>query len=109
MDRRYHRRIPADYEVRFSILGGDQAVYDGNLRDVSEGGVRIVVPVAVRPGWFIKLQIGDVQYYGEVRYCCPWMNRFVAGVTLEPSLVSEGDLASVVARALSEPVPKIAG
>jgi hypothetical protein len=99
MDRRDVKRYPLEFPVEFVILGGDKVRHEGELRDVSEEGLRLTTNAALETGSFLKIEIEDSVFFGEVKYSNPWMDGCIAGLYIERVLMGKSDLSRLVALA----------
>ncbi|KPL04787.1 MAG: hypothetical protein AMK75_00590 [Planctomycetes bacterium SM23_65] len=67
-ERRTYKRYPSDLPVRFAEPGGDQPEgRQGNVTNVSRGGVFIRTKTPALPGTVLELCIGVVTPFGEER------------------------------------------
>lgn len=107
MDRREVKRFPVQYPVEFVVLGGDNVRYEGELRDVSTEGLRLATQLALETGSFLRIEIEDSVFFGEVKYSQPWMDGCIAGLYIERVLMGKSDLSRLVALA-SEHAPQLA-
>lgn len=99
MDRREVKRFPVEYPVEFAIVGGDNLRYEGELRDVSEDGLRLTTNAVLVEGSFLRIEIKDSVFFGEVKYSHPWMDGSIAGLYIERVLMGKSDLSRLVALA----------
>jgi hypothetical protein len=107
MDRRDVKRFAVQYPVKFFILGGENVRYEGELRDVSVEGLRLASSVVLETGSFLRIEIEDSVFFGEVKYSHPWMNVSIAGLYIERVLMGKSDLSRLVALA-SQHAPQLA-
>jgi hypothetical protein len=99
MDRREVKRYPVQIPVEFVILGGDAIRYEGEIRDVSEEGLGISANVLLAAGSFLRIEIEDSIFFGEVRYANPSRDGYIAGLYIERVLMGKSDLSRLVALA----------
>jgi hypothetical protein len=102
MERRDDVRFPARIQVEFLVLGGDSHPRPATIRDISEGGVRLVTDVHLQTGTFLRIDVDDSILYGEVRYCCRWMGAHVCGLYVERALFGKSDLSQLIRNTLPD-------
>jgi len=57
-DRRRHVRFSADIGTRFQLtLAGDHLFYPARIRDISRGGVKLMVDRQLEPGAVVKVMV----------------------------------------------------
>lgn len=106
MERRDEVRFPVRAPIEFTILGREESPQISAMVDnVSEGGIRLATSIALTPGLFLRLRLDDSTLFGEVRYCCPWVGGYLAGLYVERVLVGNSDLSRLMALTLN-PVKK---
>ncbi|HEV2949892.1 MAG TPA: PilZ domain-containing protein [Gemmataceae bacterium] len=73
-DRRKHVRFSADIGTRFQLtLAGDHLFYPARIRDVSRGGVKLVIDRRLEPGTVVKVMVLQ-PLKSRVAYCTPQEN-----------------------------------
>lgn len=107
MEKRQHERTAVNFPVEYRILGSDARSYRGQLRDISEGGVRISVAEPVDAGAFLKVKVGDCTIFGQVSYCCPFLAGHLCGLLVERVLLGNSDLGRLMSALLeTQPQPE---
>jgi hypothetical protein len=102
MERRDEPRFPVQIAVQYSVVGTSAPKQPGNLRDISEGGSRINTAAPLTPGAFVKLEFDDAVFFGEIRYCCPWLSGYVSGLLIERVLLGSSDFSQHIAAKLPD-------
>ena len=102
MERRKDVRLPIHRDVDFHVLGREATRVPGRLRDVSENGLRLSTQLPLKAGMFLRIVLDDSVFFGEVRYCCPFMDGFVSGLLVEQMLLGTTELSKLIAAALPE-------
>ena len=69
---------------------------EAHIRDVSHGGLRLSTEIALNLGAFLRIKVHDSVLFGEVKYSCPWMGGYVAGLLVEQVLLGTSELARLV-------------
>jgi len=73
-DRRRHVRFSADIGTRFQLtLAGDHLFYPARIRDVSRGGVKLMVDRQIEPGTVVKVMVLQ-PVKSRVAHCTPQEN-----------------------------------
>lgn len=65
--QRKNARFPLDTPAEILILGGDEGPIAGRTADVSEGGLRLNLPLPVTIGETLRVEISDEVFVGVVR------------------------------------------
>lgn len=89
MDRRREPRVEANQPVFISVLEllpHLSARLEGRAIDLSGRGMRIALGTHIPPGSALKIEMGDSILLGEISYCNPKDNAYVAGVQLDQIL-----------------------
>jgi hypothetical protein len=102
MEQRDDVRFPARIPVEFSVLGAESHPRAGTIRDISEGGVRLVTDTPLTVGTFLRVDVEDSLLFGEVKYCCRWMGVHVCGLYIERALFGKSDLSQLVRATLPD-------
>ena len=69
--QRKHPRFPINTPAEITILGGDEGTMTARTADVSEGGLRLAIPVPVSIGETLRVEISDEVFVGVVRNSAP--------------------------------------
>jgi len=62
------------------------------MRNISEGGLQIVINQSVRVGSPLRLDVHDVTMYGQSQYCCPSAGGYMVGVVTDRLLIGGNEL-----------------
>jgi hypothetical protein len=65
--QRKHPRFPIDTPAIITVLGAEQGAIAARIADLSEGGLRLAVPLPVAVGETLRVEIGDEVFVGVVR------------------------------------------
>ena len=65
--QRKYARFPLDTPAEITILGGDEGTITASTADVSEGGLRLNLPLTVTIGETLRVEISDEVFVGVVR------------------------------------------
>jgi hypothetical protein len=68
--------------------------------------MRLIIGEHLTPGTLLRITLHDSTLFGEVRYCCPWLQGFVAGLLVERVLLGTSEPSRIVA-ALVEHIPSV--
>ena len=60
-DRRAWSRIPSDRELAYRVVNGDAPAARGQVRNVSQGGINLLVGQAIKPGTMLRLDLPHAQ------------------------------------------------
>lgn len=108
MDRRVEERFLANAEVIIIDLATRDCA-EGNLADLSKGGVCVLSPRAFSVEAVVRLEFADSVVYGCVTHCSgdePW---FRIGIELLQVLLGTTDIANVLNALLLEVLPSTPG
>ena len=73
-DRRRHVRFSADIGTRFQLtLAGDHLFYPARIRDISRGGIKLMVDRHLEPGTVVKVMVLQ-PLKSRVAHCTPQEN-----------------------------------
>lgn len=86
MDRRSESRTPVDREGYLSAGAGQTPRTRLRILNVSSRGIQITLDERVEPATTVEIEAGDACFLGEVIYCEPLGDGFVAGVEVEHAL-----------------------
>jgi len=79
-DRRSQNRFPADETLSIRVLRPAHVQVEGQLLDVSEDGMKLVMSQPLEPGTVLQVRSQKRFVLAEVRYCMPNADKFVVGV-----------------------------
>lgn len=92
MERRTYIRVAVEQSVCVTSLR-DRHVVMGKAVDLSGRGMRILLPSRLPPGDPIRMELEDALLLGEICYCRPEGDGFLAGVQLDQVLSGMAGLA----------------
>jgi Tfp pilus assembly protein PilZ len=69
--QRKHRRFPVTSEVRYAAADKPEASGHGRLMNLSRGGCCLKGTLALAVGTRVRLQAGDFELFGKVRWVTP--------------------------------------
>jgi hypothetical protein len=82
-ERRRDKRFAADEPVIIQVVNPFESEHvAARIKDVSRTGVMLELPASIFAGSLIKIHIGKLIAFGEVRYCGRAGSQFRAGVIL---------------------------
>jgi len=88
-DRRVHSRFSTDDSAQVSIVNSPEKpepeglTMESRVVDVSRGGMRLRIPILLKPGTMIRVLLGDTEVVAEVRYCVAADGAHFAGVQVQ--------------------------
>ena len=81
--QRKHPRFPLDTPAEVTILGSDQGSIAARVADVSEAGMRLMIPSEVAIGETLRVEIAGEVFVGVVRNSAEGVNdETLAGLEL---------------------------
>lgn len=92
MEQREVKRLAIEFPVEFVVLGQESGRQPGIVRDISNEGMRLTTNTVIETGSFLRIEIEGVVFFGEVKYCHPWMGGSIAGLYIEQVLLSDSEL-----------------
>ena len=106
-ERRYHARLPVEFQVRVVDEGGSSAI--GRLVDISKSGISVLVPEALAAGSRVRVELSDAVLLGRVVYANPGSHtdsgaiaKFRLGIVLEQVLIGDSDLSHLLRTLLED-------
>jgi hypothetical protein len=95
MDLRRQLRFKSDMQAKVTNLDcpGDPIV--ARLLDVSTYGVGLVLSSELPPGTAVKVEWGSTVLLGELIYCEPRGQEFVAGLEVEDAIYDSSELERI--------------
>jgi hypothetical protein len=108
MERRDLERLPVEFPVEFIVLGHEGGSRrQGVIRNVSAEGLCLTTDTTLETGGFLRIEIEDAFFFGEVRYCNPCAGGSIAGLYIEQVLMGQSAWARLLALA-QEHCPQLA-
>lgn len=108
MDQRVQARIPAYLEICVTeIRKGTSAT--GQVVDVSEGGLCILVDLALAPSDLVQLQVADTSLFGQVAWVAEDEQPLRIGVAVFQVLLGTSDLSRLMESVLTQTMPMTPG
>ena len=97
LGRRQERRYTVGQPVQAVILCDPEICCEGRIRDISNHGLQLRLPVRPEIGAAIRLSLParDALVLGEVRYCVSLENEFLIGVQLDQMLTNLTELVNL--------------
>jgi len=92
-DRRTTPRRQLSQSAVVSVLGTGE-VLQGEIRDLSEGGVQILLHEALRVTSLLKIEYADKLFLGEVVYCRQEQDEWLLGISVGQTLSGAPDSAN---------------
>lgn len=95
MERRSEPRFKTCQLIPLTILGDSGLLLTAIAVEVSARGMRIVLDRPIPVGAAVKLESDDTLMLGEISYCRPESNGFVAGLRLDQVLRKSSQLETL--------------
>ena len=102
MEHRRQPRFTVNQLVSVIVLTGQEHHLDGQILNVSQSGLRLLVGQPVASGTAIKIEYEDTLLLGEAVYCYPAGDQFAVGLELQQALYGTSELAKLADRLLGE-------
>ena len=109
IERRYHPRLPVEFQVRVSVVDGQSTAVVGRLVDISKSGISVLLPVALSAGLRVRVELSDASIVGRVVYANPGsatdsgaVARFRTGIEVEQVSIGSSDLSALLKSLLEE-------
>jgi hypothetical protein len=109
MDQRLKPRYPATFDAVVAPLDDPANASAGRVVDISEGGVRVLLPVVLQPGTVVRMNIEESVLFGHVIYATPQEDQSQTGIEVERVLLGEGDVSQLLQAVLMETMPELPG
>ncbi len=109
MDRRNESRFPSALVTRVTELDGNAAPLTGELIDISESGVSVLLAAQLPSGALVRIDIADTQVYGQICYTNPEAGAYRTGIAVERILLGSSDLSSILRAVLERPPEPVSG
>ncbi|MEP7365670.1 MAG: PilZ domain-containing protein [Acidobacteriota bacterium] len=84
--QRKARRFAVSVLAQITQLDGDMLSYECEIGDISQGGVRVAMPVHIPPGSPVKMEFREFLFLGEVRWEEESDGIFFAGIQFERAI-----------------------
>jgi hypothetical protein len=109
MERRAEERYEVQFEARVTSVGDCSHSGVGLVADISSSGISICLPVQLRAGDMVAVEIADSMVYGHVIYSKPDGSSYRTGIEAIRVLLGGTDLSHLLQRILMERLPGIPG
>jgi hypothetical protein len=106
MDRRLHTRPLVHFEAK--VTTPEQSSL-GRVRDMSQSGISVVVPLQFAPGDLVQLDMADSVLLGRVAYSTPEGSQFRVGMEIQRVQLGDSDLSNLLQSTLRETMPLTPG
>lgn len=107
MDRRLHPRPLVQFEAKVTNSEGRSCL--GRVRDMSEAGISVIVPLQFAPGDVVQLDMADSELAGRVAYCNAEDAQFRVGIEILNVHLGNSGLSSLLEATLREAMPLTPG
>ncbi|HEY1759261.1 MAG TPA: PilZ domain-containing protein [Bryobacteraceae bacterium] len=81
MERRAHERHKVGFETKITVLDDLGHSAFGRASDISRSGISVVLPLQLKAGDLVELELADSFLYGHVVYSSPYTALFRTGIT----------------------------
>lgn len=105
MNRRVHDRLTINLEARVIDLNCDGASEDGELLDVSEAGVCVLLGVPLVPADLVRVEFSEGTLFGQVAHVTADATNYRTGIEIFEVLLGSSDLSRLIQRFLGLPGP----
>jgi hypothetical protein len=109
MDRRLHPRAQVHFEARVTNRTTPEQSSTGEICDMSEKGISVILPLEFAPADLIELETADSILTGRVVYSNPEGSRFRVGIEIQKVQLGHSDLSNLLQRTLMESMPSVPG
>ena len=75
---------------------------EGQVRDITEAGIGLYVPVHLAPGSVVRLKLNGSVVHGFVSHAAPRGSQFRVGVEVIQVLIGESDLSQLLTATFAE-------
>lgn len=83
MNRRSRTRFKTDLTVNVTCLDGPENAGTARLADLSVHGLSLIMKKNLAVGSLVRVDWGDATFVGELVYCRPHADGFLAGLKVE--------------------------
>ena len=109
MDRRLYPRTQVRFEVKVTNSARHEQSSLGQIYDMSENGLSVVLPLPFVSGELVELEIADSFLAGCVIYSNPENSLFRIGIEIQKVQLGNSDLSNLLQRTLMEAMPSVPG
>jgi hypothetical protein len=109
MHRRFEDRCSTEFDIVVTDLGCEARSGAGQVCDISRSGICANLPLDLKPGAAVRLQIADSTLFGHVVYSNPDGARFRVGMEVVRVLLGGTDHSRLLQSTLKEELPGLAG
>ncbi len=103
VDRRNESRFPCALVTRVSELDPGALPIPGELIDISESGISVLLTAQLPAGALVRIDIADAQVYGQICYTNPEASAYRTGIAVERVLLGASDLSNILRAVLDRP------
>lgn len=107
MNRRIQERHPADFQVRVTEVDTPELSASGQAFDVSQSGISVYLPLQMKTGSAVRLNINDSVLFGFVSHSEPERSYFRTGIEVLQVLVGGSDLSQLLKATIEEAMPAV--
>lgn len=86
INQRSEVRFEVDQAVTVTLLGAEPRRCPGRVKDASDRGLAVELPVPVAVGAALEIDLPDAMVLGEAVYCRQSGNSWIIGVRLDQAL-----------------------
>jgi hypothetical protein len=109
MDRRLHPRTQVHFEAKVTNRTTREQSSVGQICDISEKGISVILPVQFAPADRVELELADSLLVGRVAYANPEGSLFRIGIEIQNVQLGNSDLSNLLQRTLMESMPSVPG
>jgi len=109
MDQRFSQRHLATFDAKVTNLENPEHIASGRVVDISQEGIRLLLPIAFAPGAVVRIDIQSSVLFGHVVYCEPEGQLSRTGVEVARVLLGSEDLSQLLQAVLVEAMPNTPG
>ena len=109
MDRRGHKRYPADFIAEVTVVDDPGYCSSGEVLDVSESGIGVSLPHQIAAGSAVRLKVNDSMLHGFVVHSTPQNSRFRVGIEVIQVLIGDSELSQLLRATLEDVMPELQG
>ena len=109
MDRRLHPRTQVHFEAKVMNRTTSKQASIGQVCDMSEQGISVVLPHQFAPADVVELEIADSLLTGTVAYSNAEGSLYRIGIEIQNVQLGNSDLSNLLQRTLLESMPSVPG
>jgi len=98
MNKRSRVRFRTDMTVKVTCLNAPGPSIKGRLANLSAHGLSIILSRTLPEGAAVRVEWGETSFMGELVYCNPHGNEFIAGLKVEEPVYDSGRVAQTEKR-----------